>query len=84
MMNTPSHALNLLKGAHFADTVRPICARLPVVEPIDDLRYRRILAAGALGGEKLFATLGFIAHALRMRGAQVTLLQCDAVLPACV
>ena len=52
--------------------------------PHATLKHRRILAAGALGGEAMFATLGFIAHGLRMRGAEVTFLQCDRTLPACI
>ena len=83
-MTTATASLSVLKGPHYADAVRGVCADLPPVTPLEGLKYRRILAAGALGGETMFATLGFIAHGLRMRGAEVTFLQCDAALPACV
>jgi len=36
-----------------------------------------------IGGEIQFAQLAFIAHALRIRGAEVTGLLCDEFLPAC-
>jgi hypothetical protein len=35
------------------------------------------------GGEMLFGLQGFLCHALRMRGAEVLCLLCDAHLPAC-
>ncbi|MHC4090573.1 MAG: hypothetical protein ACYSVY_09910, partial [Planctomycetota bacterium] len=73
----------VLKGAEFTARVAEICAAVPEASPLPDLKYRRILIPGMLGGEYQFALLGFVAHALRMRGADVTGLLCDELLPAC-
>ncbi|MHC4234624.1 MAG: capsular polysaccharide export protein, LipB/KpsS family [Planctomycetota bacterium] len=73
----------VLKGAEFTARVAEICAAVPEASPLPDLKYRRILIPGMLGGEYQFALLGFVAHALRMRGADVSGLLCDELLPAC-
>lgn len=76
--------LPVLKGDAFARRVAEVCAQRPPVEPLaDELKYRNILIPGMLGGETMFAMLGFVAHGLRQRGGNVTLLMCDAILPAC-
>ncbi len=76
--------LPVLKGDLFAQRVAEVCTELPPVEPLAaELKYRNILIPGMLGGETMFAMLGFVAHGLRQRGGNVTLLMCDAMLPAC-
>ncbi len=73
----------ILKGPAFAARVAEICRVLPAPQPLPGLKYRRILMPGMVGGEVQFALLSFIAHALRLRGAEVTGLLCDRLLPAC-
>ena len=73
----------LLKGEHFTARLAEICRRLPEVSSAEGIKYRRILIPGIVGGEIQFAQLAFLAHALRMRGADVTALLCDGFLPAC-
>jgi hypothetical protein len=51
--------------------------------PLGELKHERILIPGLCGGEVQFALLGFIGQALRIRGAKVTALMCDELLPAC-
>ena len=75
--------LPILKGADFASRIEQICREFPPVEPLADLRYRRILIPGMWGGENIFSRMGFIGLALKMRGAEVTALLCDSLLPAC-
>jgi len=75
--------LGILKGPAFAARVAEICRVLPAPQPLPGLKYRRILMPGMVGGEVQFALLSFIAHALRLRGAEVTGLLCDRLLPAC-
>ncbi len=70
--------LPILKGADFASRIEQICREFPPVEPLADLRYRRILIAGMWGGENIFSRMGFIGLALKMRGAEVTALLCDS------
>lgn len=72
-----------LKGEAFADRLREICRELPPIKALDDLKYRRILIPGIIGGEIQFTLLTLLGHALRMRGAEVVGLCCDAFLPAC-
>ncbi len=83
MLVTDTQPETILKGAQFAARVEEVCRTLPEVRPLPGLKYRRILIPGMIGGETQFALLGFIAHALRMRGAEVTGLCCDEFLPAC-
>jgi len=73
----------VLKGDSFTERVRAICADLPEPQPLAHLKYRRILIPGLLGGEIQFSLLGFLGHAMRIRGAEVTGLLCDEFLPAC-
>lgn len=73
----------VLKGTDFTARVAAICRDLPAGHPLPSLKHRRILIPGLVGGEFQFCYLGFTAHALRLRGAEVTALACDAVLPAC-
>ncbi|MCG3139081.1 MAG: hypothetical protein HJJLKODD_02959 [Phycisphaerae bacterium] len=73
----------MLKGEAYTQRLQTICAHLPEITELPDLRYRRILIPGLIGGEFQFTLLGFIAHALRARGAVVTALLCDELLPAC-
>jgi hypothetical protein len=80
---TPSAPPERLKGADFAARVRDICRVRPAARPLRELAHRRILIPGVIGGEIQFALLGFVAHALRLRGAEVTCLLCDEILPAC-
>lgn len=75
--------LTILKGDDFADRLAHIAREPMPSDPLPDLRYQRILVPGLTGGERHFALLGFIAQALRIRGASVTALMCDAMLPAC-
>ena len=83
MAVAPAEPDTLLKGESFTARVAEICRVLPDVSPLADLKYRRILIPGLLGGEVQFSLMAFIGHALRMRGAEVTALLCDKVLPAC-
>ena len=78
-----SAVLPILKGDDFAANVAGICQDSLPSDPWPDLKYQRILVPGLTGGERQFALLGFIAQALRIRGASVTALMCDAMLPAC-
>ncbi len=76
-------SLALLKGEDFAERLRTIFAdRLPEAS-LSNLQHKRILIPGLTGGELHFSILGFIAQALRIRGADVTALMCDELLPAC-
>ncbi len=84
-MTTDTHSSQILKGPVFADRLADVCrAGLPTVEPLDGLRYANILIPHLVGGELPFALHGVVGQALRMRGAQVTALVCDSILPACV
>ncbi len=78
-----SQALKILKGRDFADRLREVCAPPLPTRPLADPKYQRILIPGLCGGEVQFALLGFIGQALRIRGAKVTTLMCDELLPAC-
>lgn len=73
----------LIKGTAFAERVRQVCAQPPAPVPLANPKNRRILIPGMIGGELQFALLGFIGQALRLRGATVTGLLCDELLPAC-
>jgi len=75
--------LTILKGDAFAVRLARIARQPMPSEPLPNLKYQRILVPGLTGGERHFALLGFIAQALRIRGAAVTALMCDAMLPAC-
>lgn len=83
MLTANTQPGTILKGDRFAARVAEVCRTVPDVHPLPGLKYRRILFPGMIGGETQFALLGFIAHALRMRGAEVTGLCCDEFLPAC-
>lgn len=74
---------SILKGSTFTQRVQEICHGGFEIAPLANLKYRRILAPGMLGGEILFATQGFALAAMQMRGAEVTCLLCDQTLPAC-
>ncbi len=80
-LTTPND--NILKGEQFATRLAQVCGDLPPVTPLEGIKYKRILIPGIVGGEIQFAQLSFLAHALRMRGAEVTALLCDGFLPAC-
>ena len=82
-MGDRSHSLKILKGRDFADRLREVCAPPLPARPLADPKYQRILIPGLCGGEVQFALLGFIGQALRIRGAKVTALMCDELLPAC-
>lgn len=73
----------ILKGASFTARLSEVSREPLPIQPLADLKYRRILIPGVLGGEVQFALLGFIGQALRLRGAEVTALMCDEFLPAC-
>lgn len=73
----------ILRGDAFAAAIERICRLPPPSCPLETLKYRRILLPGMVGGEIYFALLGLIGQALRIRGAEVTSLQCDRFLPAC-
>ena len=83
MAVAPAESETLLKGDRFAARVAEICRVLPEVSPLADLKYKRILIPGLLGGEVQFSLMAFVAHALRIRGAEITALLCDKILPAC-
>ncbi|MHC4416714.1 MAG: hypothetical protein ACYS0G_15700 [Planctomycetota bacterium] len=74
---------DILKGNDFAGRLREIFGDGLPVCPLEDPNYRRILIPALTGGELQFALLGLIGQALRMRGAAVTALMCDELLPAC-
>jgi hypothetical protein len=80
-MNAP---LAILKGPAFTERLQAVCHTRPPVRPLPDLKYKRILIPGIVGGEDQFSLLAFSGEALRQRGAEVTALCCDAFLPACV
>lgn len=73
-----------LKGPTFQHRLAEVCRGLPDIQPLADAKHRNILIPQMVGGELEFAMMGMIGQALRMRGAQVTGLLCDAFLPACV
>lgn len=75
--------LPYLKGPTFAARLAEVCRGPLPHTPLPDLKYRRILIPGLLGGEIQVALLGLLGQALRMRGAEVTALLCDRFLPAC-
>ncbi len=75
--------LSILKGPTFTARLEQICHGELPIEPLEGSKYKRILIPGLTGGELHFSILGFIAQALRIRGASVTALMCDAMLPAC-
>lgn len=72
-----------LKGSRFAAKLEAVCKDPLPSHPLPDLKYRRILLPHMIGGEIYYALLGFIGQGLRIRGAEVTALQCDEFLPAC-
>lgn len=76
-------SLSLLKGKDFAERLKVIFADTLPNQSLGNLKHQRILIPGLTGGELQFAILGFIAQALRIRGAEVTALMCDELLPAC-
>ncbi len=78
-----AHALPILKGPAFAARLAEVCAGALPSAPLPGRRYHRILVPGLCGGEVQFALLGLLATALRIRGAEVTALMCDKLLPAC-
>lgn len=72
-----------LKGDDFAQRMRSIFeGELPSYS-CDGRLYHRILIPGMTGGENQWALIGIIGQAMRTRGAEVTALMCDALLPAC-
>lgn len=79
----PLPVLPVLKGSAFANRMAAIFAEDAPVTPLPGLRYKRIVIPAVSGGELHFAMLGLMAKALEMRGADVTLLLCDAAMPAC-
>jgi len=79
----PSVSLPVLKGVQFSDRMASVFSTLSPVAVLPDMRYRKIMIPAVSGGELHFAMLGLIAKALEQRGAEVTLLLCDALLPAC-
>jgi len=78
---TPS--LPVLKGDQFTDRMARLFATEAPTQRLPDLRHERIVIPAISGGELHFAMLGMLAKALEARGADVTVLLCDAILPAC-
>lgn len=72
-----------LRGDAFAERLRSIFVDELPCFPLEDRQHHRILIPGLSGGELQWALLGVIGQALRVRGADVTALMCDALLPAC-
>ena len=81
MLTRAEQPLTILKGPDFTDRLREICTGDLPRQPLPDLKYRRILIPGISGGELHWSMMGFIGQALRIRGAAVTALLCDAFLP---
>ncbi|MFB3103464.1 MAG: hypothetical protein ACE1ZA_00935 [Pseudomonadales bacterium] len=73
----------MLRGDDFAQRMRAIFEGELPSHPFDGRRYHRILIPGMTGGEHQWALIGVIGQAMRTRGAEVTALMCDALLPAC-
>ncbi len=78
-----SPAPPVLKGRAFAERLAAVCQGPLPLTPLAELKYRRVLIPGLVGGEIQVALLGLLGQALRMRGAEVTALMCDRFLPAC-
>jgi hypothetical protein len=72
-----------IRGSQYADQLARVCAGPLPQHPFPNLKYRRVLLPGMIGGEIYFSLLGMIGHALRIRGAEATALLCDEFLPAC-
>ena len=83
MSKRADQPLPILKGPTFTARLAQIFHGELPIEPLEGSKYKRILIPGLTGGELHFSILGFIAQALRIRGADVTALMCDEVLPAC-
>jgi hypothetical protein len=83
MTAAPLALLPVIKGNDFTERMARIFASDVPARPLPGLRYRRIMIPAISGGELHFAMLGLLAKALEMRGADVTVLLCDAMLPAC-
>lgn len=78
-----SQPLTILKGDTYEAKLQAICKEPLPSDPLPDIKYKRILIPGLSGGERHFALLGFIGQALRIRGAEVTAMICDELLPLC-
>lgn len=74
----------VIKARQFIPLLQEICRHPPPVHPLPGLKYKRILIPNLVGGELAFSLMGFLGLALRQRGAEVTALSCDSLLPACV
>lgn len=84
MLEPADQPLPILKGPTFTARLREICGGPLPRRPLDGAKYERILIPGITGGELHWSMMGFLGQALRIRGAEVTALLCDAFLPACV
>ena len=73
----------MLRGDDFAQRMRAIFEGDLPSHSLDGRRHHRILIPGMTGGEHQWALIGVIGQAMRTRGAEVTALMCDALLPAC-
>ena len=74
----------VLKSEQFIPLLEDICGDPLPKHALPNLKYKRILIPNLVGGELAFAIMGFFGQALRIRGAEVTALSCDSLLPACV
>jgi hypothetical protein len=83
MTNLLAQQRPVLKASEFSDRIASIFNDSLPSHPIPDLKYRRILIPGLAGGELHFCMLGLMGQAMRIRGALVTALCCDSLLPAC-
>ncbi|MCH8822175.1 MAG: hypothetical protein IH984_01580 [Planctomycetes bacterium] len=73
----------MLRGDDFAHRMRTVFKGELPSHSFEGRCYHRILIPGMTGGENQWALIGVIGQAMRTRGAEVTALMCDALLPAC-
>ena len=84
MLKQINQPLTILKGPTYTARLRELCDGELPIQPLEGIRYKRLLIPGVTGGEQHWSMMAFLAQGLRMRGAQVTALLCDSFLPACV
>ena len=82
MLKQISQPLTILKGPTYTARLRQICGGELPIQPLEGIRYQRILIPGITGGELHWAMMGLLGQALRIRGAEVTALLCDSQQPS--
>ena len=82
-MTTISHGRSVADSAGWSEVIRRLGESIPEPLALRPPKHRRVLFLSLIGDSDLFSIReGLLAHALRLRGAEVTFVLCDGF-PVC-